>query len=107
MGIQDSLAVPSLSLHPLPSLSSNYLNLLLGTQGGSWRLEPTSYKQETGDTEGLPSPGATQGPLGFSNNDKPTQCNIKINEKAFYELVWKDRHDVLFTESIYNVFSFV
>ena len=48
MGIQDSLAVPSLSLHPLPSLSSNYLNLLFGTQGGSWRLEPISYKQETG-----------------------------------------------------------
>ena len=40
--------VPSLSLHPLPSLSSNYLNLLFGTQGGSWRLEPISYKQETG-----------------------------------------------------------
>ena len=65
------------------------------------------FPTRTGHMERFPCPGATQGPLGFSNNDKPTHCNIKINEKAFYELVWKDRHDVLFTESIYNVFSFV
>ena len=65
MVIQHSLAAPSFSLHPLPSLSSNYLSLLFGTQGGSWRLEPISYKQQTGDTEGLPSPGAPQGLAQF------------------------------------------
>ena len=32
------LTVPPLSLHPLPSLISNCLNLPFGTQGRSWRL---------------------------------------------------------------------
>ena len=32
------LSAPPLSLHPLPSLISNYLNLPFGTQGRSWRL---------------------------------------------------------------------
>ena len=55
----------------------------------------------TGHMERFPCPGATQRLLGFSNNDKHTQCNTKINEKAFYELVWKDHHDILFTEKKY------
>ena len=33
-----SLAAPLLSLYPLPSLVSNGLNLLFGTQGRSWRV---------------------------------------------------------------------
>ena len=56
----------SLSLHPLPSLISNCLNLPFGTQGRSWRLESVPYKQEMGDTERLTwCPGAPQGPAWF------------------------------------------
>ena len=59
------LTAPPLSLHPLPSLINSCLNLPFGTQGRSWRLKPIPYKQETGDTERLPCPGAPQGPAGF------------------------------------------
>ena len=55
----------ALSLHPLPSLISNCLNLSFETQGRSWRLESIPYKQEMGDTERLLCPGAPQGPAGF------------------------------------------
>ena len=40
------LSVSPLSLHPLPSLISNCLNLPFGTQGRSWRLESVPYEQE-------------------------------------------------------------
>ena len=55
-----------LSLHSLPSLLSNCLNLPFGTQGRSWRLEPMPYKQETRDTERLPCPGAPHRGLSVS-----------------------------------------
>ena len=57
---------PPLSLHPLPSLISNCLNLPLGTQGSSGRLEFITYKQEMGDTEGLLCPGAHRALLSFN-----------------------------------------
>ena len=59
------LAAPPLSLHPLPYLIINYLNLLIRTQGKSPRLESVPYKQETGDTERLRYPGAPQCPAWF------------------------------------------
>ena len=59
------LAAPPLSLHPIPSQISNSLNLLFGTQGRSWRLKSIPYKQGTGDTERLLSPGAPQSPVQF------------------------------------------
>ena len=37
------LTVPPLSLHPLPSLISNCLNLSLGTQGRLWRLNEAHF----------------------------------------------------------------
>ena len=37
------LTVPPWSLHPLPSLISNCLNLPLGTQGRSWRLNEAPF----------------------------------------------------------------
>ena len=40
------LSAPPLSLHPLPSPTSNQLNLPFGIQGRSWRLESVPYKQE-------------------------------------------------------------
>lgn len=53
----------------------------------------------------------------LSNNDISTNAillSVKINEKAFYDLIWKDRQDILLNEkkqsmyvSIYNAFSFV
>ena len=59
------LAAPSLSLHPLPSLINNCLNLPFGTQGRSRRLESVPYKQGTGDTERLLCPAAPRGPARF------------------------------------------
>ena len=59
------LTAPPLSLHPLPSLISNCLNLPFGTQERSWRLESVPYKQEMGNTERLPCPGAPQRPARF------------------------------------------
>ena len=59
------LAAPPFSLHPLPYLIINYLNLLIRTQGKSRRLESVPYKQETGDTERLLYPGAPQCPAWF------------------------------------------
>ena len=59
------LAALSLSLNPLLSLISKCLNLLLGTQEGSWRLESVPYKHGAVDTEWLLSPGAIQGPAQF------------------------------------------
>ena len=61
------LAVPPLSLHPLPSLISNSLNLPFGTQGRSWRLESFHYKQEMGDMERLSCPGVPQCPAWFQH----------------------------------------
>ena len=40
------LAAPPLSLHPLPSLISNYLSLPFRTQGRSWSPESVPYKNE-------------------------------------------------------------
>ena len=37
------LTAPPLSLHPLPSLISNCLNLPVGTQGRSWRLNEAYF----------------------------------------------------------------
>ena len=59
------LTVSPWSLHPLPSLISNLLNLLFETQGRSWRLKPIPPKQDMGDSEKLVCPGASQGPLSF------------------------------------------
>ena len=57
---QECKRVPS-SLHPL-FLDNSCLNLLFGTPGTSWRLKSIPCRQETGDTERLPCPGAPQGP---------------------------------------------
>ena len=62
------LTASPLSLHPVPSLISNCLNLPFGTQGRSWSLESLPYKQGTGDTERLPCPGAPQGPAQFQED---------------------------------------
>ena len=59
------LTAPPLSLHPLPSLISNSLNLPFGTQRMSWRLKSILYKQKMGDTESFPCPGAPEGPTQF------------------------------------------
>ena len=48
-----SWLAPPLSPHPLLSLIRNCLRLSFGTQGRSWRLKSSSYKQEKGDTERL------------------------------------------------------
>ena len=70
------LVAPPLSLHPLPSLILNYLNLLLGTQGRSWRLESVPYKQETEDMEMFPHPGAAQGLAPFNiDNINTVYCS--------------------------------
>ena len=52
------LTLPPWSLHALPSLITDCLNLLFGAQGMSWRLKPIPPKQEMGDTEKLVCPGA-------------------------------------------------
>lgn len=56
------LTAPHLSLHILPSLINDNLNLSFGTQGRSWRLKPILYKQEIGDTERPSCSRALQGP---------------------------------------------
>ena len=62
------LTVPPLSLHPLPSLMSNCLNVPLGLRE-AWELnEPISYNQETGDTERLSCPGAPAGAARFQRH---------------------------------------
>ena len=53
-----------LSLHSLHSLISNCLNLFFGTQR-SQRLKSILYKQETGNMERLPCPGAPHSPAWF------------------------------------------
>ena len=53
------LVVPSLPLHPLPSLINNCSNLPFGTQGRSSRLESVPYKQETRDRKALMSRSPT------------------------------------------------
>ena len=63
------LTASPLSLHPLPSLMSNCLNLPFGTQGRSKRLESVPYKQEMGYMESLPCPGAPQGLAWFQNQE--------------------------------------
>ena len=60
------LTVSPLSLHPLPSVISNCLNLPFGAQGRSWRLESVAYKQETGTTGRLLYSGDPQALLGFA-----------------------------------------
>lgn len=42
---------PLFSLHSLTPLNSHCLNVPFGTQGGSSRWKPSSYKQEMGDKE--------------------------------------------------------
>ena len=60
------LLLPYLCIPQTPaSLVSNSLNPPLWTQGESWRLKLVSYKQEMGDTEKLPYPGAPQGLVSF------------------------------------------
>ena len=49
------------SLHPLPSLISNCLNLPFGTQGRSMRLKPFSCQQEKGTQKGFYT---QEGPAG-------------------------------------------
>ena len=84
-GIQDHaprlyccfLTVPPLSLHPLPSLMSNCLNLPLGSQRRSWRLNEACFlKTRNGDTERLLCPEAPEGPVQFQQKtNKQTSCN--------------------------------
>ena len=57
------LAALPFSLHSLPSLISNCLNLSFGTQGRSWRLESIPYKQVIGHKEWFPWSGTQQGLL--------------------------------------------
>ena len=54
-----------LSLHPLPSLISNCLNLPVGTQRRSRRLNEANFLQ-AGNTEKLLCPGTPQGPAGLN-----------------------------------------
>ena len=79
------LTVPPLSLHPLPSLISNCLNLPFGTQGRSWRLKPIPYKQEMGDTERISCPGAPQGPAQFHYH-YPNICIRKQRHREVRQL---------------------
>ena len=54
------------SLHPLPSLISNCLNLSLWTQGRPWRLnEGHLLKPRNGDIERLLCLAAQQGPVWY------------------------------------------
>ena len=65
-GLENFLAVPSLSLHPLPSLISNCSNMPFGTQGRSWRLESIPYKQKMGGDRKAPMPRILTGFCSFS-----------------------------------------
>ena len=58
-----------LSLHFLHSSISNCLNLSFGTQR-SQRLKSILYKQEMGNMERLPCPGAPHSPAWFQGWDK-------------------------------------
>ena len=49
---------------PCLCIFCSYLKLLFGTQEGSWRLKPSLYKRDMGETELLCS-GAPQGPVWF------------------------------------------
>ena len=62
------LVCPCLSLHLLPSLISTCLNLPVGTQGRSQRLDEAPFlKTRNGDPERLLCPGASYHPAGFQN----------------------------------------
>ena len=57
------LTAPPWSLHPLPSLISNCLNLPLGTQGRPWRLNEAHFRRiRNGRHRQDFVPGAPQGP---------------------------------------------
>ena len=58
--------VPSLSLHPLPSLISNFLNLAFGTQERSGRLDEAYFLQtrNRGHRKVL-DPGSPESPAWF------------------------------------------
>ena len=77
------------SLHPLPSVISNCLNLLFGTQERSWRLKFILKKQEMGDTEKLVCPGAPQGPpCSISNaHEYSLQCLNSICSLSCYRTI--------------------
>ena len=47
------LVIPFLFLHSFPSVISNYLNLHLGTQEGSWRLKSVPCESGRGTQKGF------------------------------------------------------
>ena len=51
-----------------PSLISNCLSLLFGTQAKWWRLKPVSYNEDVEYVERLPFPGAPQGEAAFQHS---------------------------------------
>ena len=67
-------------LHPLTRLITNCLNQPFGTQGRSRTLKPSSYKQETEDSERLLYPGGPNSVLlGFNSNGHWTQKESPLN----------------------------
>ena len=90
------LTVSPLSLHPLPCLISNCLNLPFGTQGRSWRLESVPYKQETGNTGRLRYSGDPQGParLHFYPPLASSLASLQSLDPPMYERkqIWKSPH---------------
>ena len=73
------LTAPHLSLHILPSLINDSLNLSFGTQGRSWRLKPIFYKQEIGDTERPSCSRALQGPAEFQRVHMVTTSSSSVS----------------------------
>ena len=67
------LVCSSLSLHPLPSLISNCLNLPLGTQGRPWRLNEAHFlkTRNRGHTQAL-GPRSPIGPCLVTDVKRPS-----------------------------------
>ena len=90
------LTVSPLSLHPLPSLISNCLNLPFGTQGRSWRLKSVPYKQETGNMGRLRYSGDPQGParLHFYPPLASSLASLQSLDPLTYERkqIWESPH---------------
>ena len=75
------VTVPPLSLHPLPSLLSNCLNLPLGTQGRPWRLSEVHFlRTRNGGHRKAFVPRSPTGPCSvseeplFSGSQSATLC---------------------------------
>ena len=77
------MTVPPWSLHPLPSLISNSLNLPLGTQGRSWRLNEAPFlKTRDGRHKETFVP---RSPAGLTSSSCPPldpERNLALDPKA-------------------------